>query len=412
MADVQPSPPEIKSLDRVTSIPLVHDGIAAVQSTLQTYVPTAYAYGAALSNTAYNLSSPIQTKLAPLIAGADGYALKGLDAAEKNFPTPFTIKTEEVVESARKRKDDAINAVTSPVYGLANGVDSSLTPIVDRLEVAIHKLGPSGSQTEPDSTVAPPEPVNGTQVGRLYNLSVDLRDRVYDLSTEQLKQLQSQNVYMCVLSFSRCPNPGPGTRRHLNPETFQISYEIRSDVDHCSFYPSFSQTAADKVNTLNSGLAASYGSAKGKSIELVQHTQIQAQTYTHDILAELEKIKDLTLALPKQVQAKLPAVQAGIQDTVAELTAIVKSDIPVGEKVSKVGTTVQEKVHPLLVQTSQAIQTYITEAKAYVGGAKAKAADAADEHEHTANGKAEETKPAAHDHQEDVPSFVAPVEES
>ncbi|KAG8993320.1 hypothetical protein FRB93_002039 [Tulasnella sp. JGI-2019a] len=368
MADVQPSPPEIKSLDRVTSIPLVHDGIAAVQSTLQTYVPTAYAYGAALSNTAYNLSSPIQTKLAPLIAGADGYALKGLDAAEKNFPTPFTIKTEEVVESARKRKDDAINAVTSPVYGLANGVDSSLTPIVDRLEVAIHKLGPSGSQTEPDSTVAPPEPVNGTQVGRLYNLSVDLRDRVYDLSTEQLKQLQSQNVYI--------------------------------------------QTAADKVNTLNSGLAASYGSAKGKSIELVQHTQIQAQTYTHDILAELEKIKDLTLALPKQVQAKLPAVQAGIQDTVAELTAIVKSDIPVGEKVSKVGTTVQEKVHPLLVQTSQAIQTYITEAKAYVGGAKAKAADAADEHEHTANGKAEETKPAAHDHQEDVPSFVAPVEES
>ncbi|KAG8853245.1 hypothetical protein FRB96_008329 [Tulasnella sp. 330] len=369
MAEVQQTPPEIKSLDRVTSIPLIHDGIAAVQATLQTYTPTAYAYGAALTNTAYNLSSPLHPTLAPLLAGADGYALAGLDAAEKNFPTPFTIKTEEVVEGVRKRKDDAISSVTRPVYGLANGVDSSLTPIVDRLEEAIHKLGPSSSQTEPDSSAAPLEAVNGTQVGRLYNLSVDLRGKVYNISTEQLKQLQSQNVYI--------------------------------------------QTATDKVNTLNSGLAASYGSAKGKSIELVQQTQVQAQTYTHDILVELEKIKELTLALPKQVQAKLPAVQAGIQDTVAELTAIVKSDMPVGEKVSKVGSTVQEKVHPLLFQTSQVIQAYIAEAKSYIGGVKAKAADAAEQGEADAKDILEEAKEAVvHDHENDIPSFVPPAEES
>jgi len=373
MAEVQQSPPEIKSIDRVTSIPLIHDGIAAVQATLQTYTPTAYAYGAALTSTAYILSSPLQTKLAPLIVGADGYALAGLDVAEKNFPTPFTIKTEEVVEGVRKRKDDAISSVTRPVYGLANGVDSSLTPIVDRLEEAIHKLGPSSSQTEPDSSATPPEPVNGTQVGRLYNLSVDLRGKVYTLSTEQLKQLQSQNTYI--------------------------------------------QTATDKVNALNSGLVASYDSAKGKSIELVQQTQVQAQTYTHDILAELEKIKEMTLALPKQVQAKFPALQASIQDTVSELTAIVKSDIPVGDKVSKVGSTVQEKVHPLLVQTSQAIQAYITEAKSYIGGAKAKAADATESAEGDAKAAAEETlaqaeskvdeaKAAVHDHENDTASFV------
>lgn len=124
--DVQPptSAPELKSLDRVTSIPLVHDSITAVQSTLQNYTPTAYAYATSLTSTAYNLSTPLQTRLAPLIVGADGIALKGLDVAEKTFPTPFTIKTEEVVEGVKKRKDDAVNAVTRPVYGLANGVDS------------------------------------------------------------------------------------------------------------------------------------------------------------------------------------------------------------------------------------------------------------------------------------------------
>lgn len=126
--DVQPpsSPtaPELKSFDRVTSIPLVHDGISAVQSTLEHYTPTAYAYATSLTSTAYNLSTPLQNRLAPLLVGADGIALKGLDVAQNTFPTPFTIKTEEVVEGVKKRKDDAVSAVTRPVYGLANGVDS------------------------------------------------------------------------------------------------------------------------------------------------------------------------------------------------------------------------------------------------------------------------------------------------
>jgi len=316
------APPEIKSIDRVTSIPIVQDSISVIHNTLTTYTPTVYAYGQAIGSSAYSLSAPLQVRLAPLIVGADGYALKGLDVAQERFPTPFTIKSEEVFEGIKSTRDSAVNAVTRPVYGLAAGVDSSLTPIVDRLEVAIHKLG----HENPEASTSTSE---STQVGRLYHLSLDLRTQIYNLSSEQIKQLQTQNVYI--------------------------------------------QKATEKVTELNQSLTTTYVSAKDKSFDLVNETRSQAQVYTASILSELEKIQATTLSLPGQLQAKLQPLQEGIKSSLNELTTIVKSDLPVGEKVQKVGTSVQEKVQPLLAQTTETIQAYIAEAKLYVAGGKAKA---------------------------------------
>jgi len=247
------------------------------------------------------------------------------------------------------------------VYGLANGVDSSLTPIVDRLEEAIQKLGPaSAHEAEPStSTTSTTETaVDGTQVGRLYNLGVGLGERVYVLSTDQLKQLQSQNVYI--------------------------------------------QNATEKVAALNASLASSFGTAKEVSKGLVGNAQLQAQAYSQSIVAEVEKIQAITLSLPKQLQTKLGPVQSSIQDTVAELTAIVTSkDITANEKAVKVKDAVSEKVQPLLQQTTQTIQAYIADAKTFLTGAKEKAEEEVKETEATVSH-------AVHDHNEDVPSFVAP----
>ncbi|KAG8925023.1 hypothetical protein FRC01_010782, partial [Tulasnella sp. 417] len=199
----QPSPPEIKSIDKLASIPIVSDSLSTIHQTLTTYVPTAYGYGQALTTSAYSLSAPLQVRLAPLIVSADGYALKGLDAAEAKFPTPFTVKTEDVVQGIKTRKDNAVNAVTRPVYGLANGVDSSLTPIVDRIEAAVHnRLGApaahpaetSDASSSSDASSEAPTPAT-TQVGRLYHLSLDVKNQIVGVSSEQLKNLQTQNVY-------------------------------------------------------------------------------------------------------------------------------------------------------------------------------------------------------------------------
>lgn len=348
-ADVQsqPSPPEIKTIDKLASIPIVQDSLSTLHQTLTTYVPTAYGYGQALTTSAYSLSAPLQVRLAPLIVSADGYALKGLDAAQAKFPVPFTVKTEDVVQGIKTRKDNAVNAVTRPVYGLANGVDSSLTPIVDRIEAAVHntlgapahgaEASDASSSSDASSASSDAAAPATTQVGRLYHLSLDVKNQIVVLSGEQLKNLQTQNVYI--------------------------------------------QAATERLHNLNDSLTRT----KDKSIELVHETKNQANVYTNNILAELEKVQTATLALPKNLQTHLAPVREEIESSFHEITGIVKSDLPVGDKVSKVGHHVQEKVQPLLAQTTSTIQSYIDK---YVGKAKEKEGEAKE----AANGVVEETK--------------------
>ncbi|KAG9019789.1 hypothetical protein FRB90_007932 [Tulasnella sp. 427] len=326
-ADVQ-SPPEIKSIDKLAAIPIVHDSLSTLHQTLTTYVPTAYGYGQALTTSAYSLSAPLQVRLAPLIVSADGYALKGLDAAQAKFPAPFTVKTEDVVQGIKTRKDSAVNAVTKPVYGLANGVDSSLTPIVDRIEAAVHNTLGTPTSSQPSSPEASSSSLSDsdttTQVGRLYHLSVDVKNQIFVLSGEQLKNLQTQNVYI--------------------------------------------QSATERLHYLNESLARSYLTTKDKSIELVTETRNQANVYTSNILSELEKIQAATLSLPKNIQTQLAPLRSEIESSFHEISGIVRSpDLPVGDKLAKVGDHVQEKVQPILKQTTATIQAYVDK---YVGKSK------------------------------------------
>lgn len=98
-----------------------------------------------------------------------------------------------------------------------------------------------------------------------------------------------------------------------------------------------------------------------------------------------------TLALPKNLQTHLAPVREEIESSFDEITAIVKSsDLPVGEKVARVGHHVQDKVQPLLAQTTATIQSYIDK---YVGKAKEKEGEAketAEEVKESANGAVEE----------------------
>lgn len=174
------------------------------------------------------------------------------------------------------------------------------------------------------------------------------------------------------------------------------------------------------MHTLNESLTRSYVATKDKSIEIVHETRNQANVYTNNILAELEKVQvrsfgsfsivqsrlphplipftpqAATLALPKNLQTHLAPVREEIESSFHEITAIVKSsDLPVGEKVAKVGHHVQDKVQPLLAQTTATIQSYIDK---YVGKAKEKdgeAKETAEEVKESANGAVEEATSAS-----------------
>ena len=90
------------------------------------------------------------------------------------------------------------NNVQAPAYGVAKNADRSLSPIVDKLELVVNKIGGAQSPQDPSSSSSTgnetTSPVDETQVGRVYRLGWDLKDRVYTLSGEQLKLVQQHNV--------------------------------------------------------------------------------------------------------------------------------------------------------------------------------------------------------------------------
>jgi hypothetical protein len=327
--------PEIKSLERVYSIPLINDTLNYAHDTLSknTYTTGAYSTAQSLSLTAYRVSEPIQVRLAPLIVRADGIANKGLDLAESKFPYPFHVQTEELVgdiktstDHAYKTFDDNVRTpaykafddrVKTPAYGLATKADASLTPIIDRLETVVHRITPQREGSDASSESSTDSQASTTQLSRAYRLSVGLKDQIILLSSEQVKQLQSQSVIL--------------------------------------------QKATETIYKLNDSLASTYTSAKDRSVALGKDATTRVQTLSNQIIQELQRaqneLQTSTASLPASVQAQLAPLRQSLSQTVADVSAILRdSAIPASEKVTKIGSAVQERAGPLLEKTVKALK--------------------------------------------------------
>ncbi|KDN50335.1 hypothetical protein RSAG8_01671, partial [Rhizoctonia solani AG-8 WAC10335] len=210
-------PPHLTSVDRVGKIPVVNDTLTTINSILSqnAYSKGLYSTAQAYSERAYDLSQPVQIRLAPVIGRVDGYANKGLDALESRWPYPFHVTTGEVIGTLRQGPDFAYglaaayaNAATktyedrvkTPAYVLVSKVDSTLfTPIVDCFEIVVnkfHKEAPSSPSSVSSSSSLDSEGASERQYTRAYRLSLDLKDQIIVISSEQLKQLQQNNVYI------------------------------------------------------------------------------------------------------------------------------------------------------------------------------------------------------------------------
>src|ERR1700724_1606990 len=84
------SAPELTSLHRVASIPLIQCSLITINGVLENNAYTRAPYTAAknISNSAVKLTEPLQIRLAPLIVQTDDYVNKGLTAVQNRFPYP------------------------------------------------------------------------------------------------------------------------------------------------------------------------------------------------------------------------------------------------------------------------------------------------------------------------------------
>ena len=221
---------QLTILGRVTSIPLVHDSLGYLDSTLSgnSYLRTPYATAQAITSSALHYSEPITTRLAPLITRADGLANQGLDAVESRYPYPFKTPTEQISNDLKERTDyarDVANKtiderVRAPVYTVVNGVDQvrhalayrggnfaecsnirqRLTPLVDYLASTLARLNAQVGHAEANASAkaASAEDSAKFQYQRALDLTKDIRSQLFVYSQEQLKQLQAQSVLMYV----------------------------------------------------------------------------------------------------------------------------------------------------------------------------------------------------------------------
>jgi hypothetical protein len=70
-------------------------------------------------------------------------------------------------------------------------------------------------------------------------------------------------------------------------------------------------------------------------------------------------LQTATAALPTNLQASFKPVQEGIASTINDLSGVIKSDLPVNEKVNKVRTTVKDHVTPVLETAALRLQDAI-----------------------------------------------------
>lgn len=112
-----------------------------------------------------------------------------------------------------------------------------------------------------------------------------------------------------------------------------------------------------------------------KSIQVLASSSVLAaqqkvSTLSDTMVSELQKIQAATAGLPANLQASFKPVQEGIASTISDLSDVIKSDLPVNEKVNKVRLTVQDHVTPVLETAAVRLQDAIRSLTARVEAAE------------------------------------------
>jgi len=317
-------PPEIKILTRVASIPMVYSSLETINDALisNNYTRGTYTTAMGLSSSAYKYTESLQIKLAPFILRADDYANKAVDAVEQRYPYPFKAKPEEVATYVRSRRQSASESVNkaidekvrTPAFSVAQGIDQRFAPIVDYLEVAIHRL---------NTDIAPSNASESKyQYQRALAISKDLTVHIYDYSNDQLKHIGAQLQRATETAHSI-----------TNLATSSIS------------------KGKNRIHTLSDNM-------------LSELQKLQASTTSYATSLQNSASTKLQHNIPPQVQQSYSDLASNLSSVITELKGtVLEKDLPIQEKVTKVGKQVKESITPLLDTLRKGVEGVLASAK-------------------------------------------------
>ncbi|KAJ7491912.1 hypothetical protein FB451DRAFT_1021124 [Mycena latifolia] len=283
------SAPELTILTRVASIPILAYSIQQISSTLSTnrYTSTPYSTAKGLSASAYKYAAPLQVRLAPLIESADGYANKAVDVVQSRYPYPFEAQPEDVANYVRQRRQSAVDYVSQGRLNAEKTIDEKVrTPAISAAYGIDQRLTPIVDYLE------------STAVTRLHTDSAPADT-----------QYQYQRVY--ALS------------KNVTGQLY--------DYSHQTLLVQRASQTADSITALASSA----------------NSRIHA--LSDSLLAELQRLQASLAATGASVHHSTTAAGHELGETITALRTIATTpDMPINEKVARVGAEVQGRVRPLL----------------------------------------------------------------
>jgi DNA anti-recombination protein RmuC len=265
--------------------------------------------------------------LAPIIVRVDGIANMAVDVVESRYPYPFKAKPEEVAALARQGQENVNKAidekVRTPALNVAQDIDHRFSPVVDYFEIAVCRLNGSKS-------VSPTASDSKYQYQRALALSKTLGDNFYVYSNDQLKHLQAQSVMVQKAS---------DTAQSIRAATSSTLTSAHSRVS------SLSDTMLAELNKLQNS-AASFKDSLQTNLQS-SASQIQSQ-------------------IP-QIHQSYTDLSAALSSAANELGSIITNqELPLQERLGRVGTEVRERIQPLLDSMKNGVSKVLARSKSQV----------------------------------------------
>ncbi|KAJ4480380.1 hypothetical protein C8J55DRAFT_512594 [Lentinula edodes] len=336
-------PPELTVISRISSIPLISSSLEIVNDTLSTntYTRSPYSTALGLSNSAYKLTEPLQTHLAPLIVRADSYANLAVDVVQKRYPSAFTTTPEDVMGYVQNRQKDVgeyVRERRESAGVIAHDIDKRFAPIVDYLEGAVNRID---SSIQENGTSAGKE-AHVSQYSRALELSVRLRDQLQSYSNEQMTQLQAHSllVQRATETARSLSNTASSSLSNVQAKLHAVSENMIAELG--------------KLQSQATSLSASLQASASKTIK---NPTAQLPPQVQQRYAELSSVLQAQASSASATYAEL---SNHLASTVSELRSIMTAEnVSIQEKATKVTHEVSVRVQPLLEVLSRNAQQAI-----------------------------------------------------
>lgn len=333
-------------VDRVSSIPLIKDGVSTAQALANKTSIGRFALSTA--NTTFTsvteyaskkqpkyLQTYYENYLQPQVQKADAFGCRSLDLIQSKVPIinkpsselihAVTQPSYEIIDGVKVRIDSTIQTVTHPAHVVVQEANKRFTHVVDNLEGAVDKYLPSTAEKEKEESKS-----GNNQVKRAYN--------VLSVASYRISQKVTDQVQRSI------PKSRDDISRIAENNTLiqELQSKLKQVQDTLAVY---STAALDRVPA-------------PIVLRVNQATEVLSQL-TETVNQQVGHIKSRSAEVPDWLKQHVQNAIQTIQQQVGQIkTELARTDINYIEKLKLVSTHIQHQLNPLLENISSQLTAY------------------------------------------------------